>query len=106
LTGLIDSGEDPLAAISHRYARRAICPSKHAGITRRGEELVRQVKATGARGVIFIFLKFCDPHAFDYPYLKAMLADEGIPSLNIELGEGREGRGQLETRCEAFIEML
>jgi bcr-type benzoyl-CoA reductase subunit C len=106
LTGLIDTAADPLAAISQRYAGRAICPSKHAGITRRGEELVHQVKVAGAQGVIFIFLKFCDPHGFDYPYLKAMLADEGIPSLNIELGEGREGRGQLETRCGAFIEML
>jgi bcr-type benzoyl-CoA reductase subunit C len=106
LTGLIDTKEDPLPAISRRYAKRAICPSKHAGITRRGEELVRQVKATGAQGVIFIFLKFCDPHAFDYPYLKAMLADEEIPSLHIELEEGIEGQGQLETRCGAFIEML
>jgi benzoyl-CoA reductase subunit C len=106
LTGLIDTDLDPLSAISQRYARRAICPSKHAGITRRGEELVRQVKAAGARGVIFIFLKFCDPHAFDYPYLKAMLAEEGIASLLLELEEQSLSQGQLATRCEAFMEML
>lgn len=106
LTGLIDTQGDPLAAIAQRYARRAICPAKHAGIKRRGEELVRQAKAHGARGVIFIFLKFCDPHAFDYPYLKSMLADEGIPSLLIELEEQTANQGQLATRCEAFMEML
>lgn len=106
LTGLIDTGTDPLTAISQRYAGRAICPSKHAGINRRGEELVRQVKATRAEGVIFIFLKFCDPHAFDYPYLKTRLADEGIASLLIELEEQSVNQGQLATRCGAFIEML
>jgi bzd-type benzoyl-CoA reductase N subunit len=106
LTGRIETGKDPLGAIAARYARRAICPAKHAGVTRRGDELVRHAKACGAQGLIFVFLKFCDPHAFDYPYLKAMLAEAGLPSLVIELEEGAGGQGQLETRCEAFMEML
>ena len=37
---LIDTGSDPVAAIAERYASRAICPAKHAGITSRGDELV------------------------------------------------------------------
>lgn len=106
LTGLIDTEGDPVKAIARRYARRAICPAKHAGITRRGEALVRQVKAEGVQGVIFIFLKFCDPHSFDYPYLKAMLDEEGIPSLLVELEEQTANEGQLQTRFEAFMEML
>jgi bzd-type benzoyl-CoA reductase N subunit len=106
LTGLIDTTGDPVAAIAERYARRAICPAKHAGITSRGDDLVRQVKATQAEGVIFFFLKFCDPHAFDYPYLKSMLDEAGIPSLLIEVEEQTASQGQLQTRCEAFIEML
>jgi bzd-type benzoyl-CoA reductase N subunit len=108
LTGQIDTAGEPIAAIARRYARRAICPAKHAGITRRGDELVRQAGESGAQGVIFIFLKFCDPHAFDYPYLKAMLDAAGLPSLLIELEEGTQGQGQgqLQTRCEAFMEML
>jgi benzoyl-CoA reductase subunit C len=106
LTGPIEIDGDPVAAIARRYAERAICPAKHSGITARGDELVRQAKATGAQGVIFLFLKFCDPHAFDYPYLKQMLDDEGIPSLLVELEEQIPSEGQLQTRCEAFIEML
>jgi benzoyl-CoA reductase/2-hydroxyglutaryl-CoA dehydratase subunit BcrC/BadD/HgdB len=108
LTGRIEveSGTDPIAAISERYARRAICPAKHSGITGRGEELVRLARKERADGVIFVFLKFCDPHAFDYPYLKAMLDDVGIPSLLLELEEQNVSRGQLQTRCEAFVEML
>lgn len=106
LTGLIDGDDDPVKAIARRYARRAICPAKHAGITRRGDELVRQAKDHGVQGVIFIFLKFCDPHAFDYPYLKGMLDAEGIPCLLVELEEQTATQGQLQTRFEAFMEML
>lgn len=106
LTGLIDTGGNPIAAIADRYARRAICPAKHNGITRRGDELVRLAKAHQADGVIFIFLKFCDPHAFDYPYLKSMLDDAGIPNLLVELEEQTASQGQFQTRCEAFMEML
>jgi benzoyl-CoA reductase/2-hydroxyglutaryl-CoA dehydratase subunit BcrC/BadD/HgdB len=106
LTGLVDTGGDPIDAIAGRYARRAICPAKHAGITSRGEDLVRLAKASRAQGVIILFLKFCDPHAFDYPYLKSMLDAEGIPSLLVELEEQTASQGQFRTRCEAFMEML
>lgn len=106
LTGLIDTGQAPVAAIAQRYAERAICPAKHAGITIRGDNLVRLAKANRAQGVIFLFLKFCDPHAFDYPYLKSMLDAESIPSLLVELEEQTTTQGQFQTRCEAFMEML
>ena len=106
LTGRIDDTGDPIAAIAARYAQRAICPAKHAGITARGDELVRLAKTHRADGVIFVFLKFCDPHAFDYPYLKSMLDEAGIPSLLVELEEQTASQGQFQTRCEAFIEML
>jgi benzoyl-CoA reductase/2-hydroxyglutaryl-CoA dehydratase subunit BcrC/BadD/HgdB len=106
LTGRIDTDGDTVSAIAERYSRRAICPAKHAGITARGDDLVRMVGDSGAAGVVFIFLKFCDPHAFDYPYLKQMLGAEGIPSLLVELEDGLAGSGQLRTRVEAFIEMI
>lgn len=106
LTGLADTGGDPMVAIAERYARRAICPAKHAGITSRGDDLARLAKASRAQGVILLFLKFCDPHAFDYPYLKSRLTAEGIPCLLVELEEQTALQGQFQTRCEAFMEML
>ena len=106
LTGLVDTAGDPMDAIADRYARRAICPAKHAGITSRGDDLVRMVRKTRSQGVIILFLKFCDPHAFDYPYLKSMLDAEGIPSLLVEVEEQTASQGQFRTRCEAFMEML
>ncbi len=106
LTGQIGTAGDPISAIAERYAQRAICPAKHAGIAARGDELVRLAKKHRADGVIFFFLKFCDPHAFDYPHLKSRLDEAGIPSLLVELEEQTTSQGQFQTRCEAFIEML
>lgn len=104
--GPIPETEDPVAAIADRYLTRVVCPAKHAGIRRRGEYLIEHVKAQKADGVIFLFLKFCDPHAFDYPYMQKMLEEQGIPSMLFEIEDQLAGEGQLRTRTEAFIEML
>jgi bzd-type benzoyl-CoA reductase N subunit len=104
--GLVDESGDPLAAIAQRYRQRVVCPAKHAGIHNRGQYLLDKVKAYQADGVIFLLLKFCDPHGFDYPYMKAMLDKAGIPSLLFEIEDQISSEGQLRTRCEAFLEML
>jgi bzd-type benzoyl-CoA reductase N subunit len=99
-------GDDVFAIITRRIAGRNPCPAKHAGITRRGEHLVGLVKKSRAQGVIFIHLKFCDPHGFDYPYLKATLADHKIPCLLYEMEDNPAADGQFRTRVEAFAEMI
>ena len=104
--GIIDEKTDPIAAIADRYFERAVCPAKHAGLTDRGERLVALVKDEEADGVIFPLLKFCDPHAFDYPYIKEMLDREKIPSLLLEVEDRTQTGGQLATRLETFIQIL
>lgn len=104
--GVIDEKMDPLSAIADRYFERAVCPAKHAGLTQRGERLVALVKDEEASGVIFPLLKFCDPHAFDYPYIKEMLDREKIPSLLLEIEDQTRAGGQLQTRLETFIQIL
>jgi benzoyl-CoA reductase subunit C len=56
--------------------------------------------------VLFMLLKFCDPHSFDYPYLKDRLDREGVPSMLIEIEDKLPPEGQLKTRFEAFVESL
>jgi bzd-type benzoyl-CoA reductase N subunit len=104
--GQVDEEQPPLEALTQRYLRRVVCPAKHAGIHSRGQYLLDKVKQNRADGVIFLYLKFCDPHAFDYPYMKAMLDQAGIPSALFEIEDQFSSEGQLRTRCEAFIEML
>ena len=104
--GSIDLNADILQSIAGRYSERVVCPAKHSGLFPRGEHLVKIAKDNNAKGVIFLFLKFCDPHSFDYPYMKEMLDKEGIPSMLFEIEEQLPSEGQFKTRCEAFLEML
>jgi bzd-type benzoyl-CoA reductase N subunit len=100
------SGEDPVAALADRLIRRVPCPCKHNPTLDRGDDLLRRVEESRAQGVIFLLLKFCDPHAFDYPYLKGRLAEKSIPSLLLEIEPGSMPLGALDTRLKAFIETL
>jgi len=104
--GQIDTAGDIMAAVADRYAERIVCPAKHAGLYSRGDHVVHLAKEKNADGVIFLYLKFCDPHAFDYPYMREMLEQAGIPSMVFEIEDQLRSEGQFKTRCEAFIEML
>jgi bcr-type benzoyl-CoA reductase subunit C len=104
--GTIDLQDDPLRAIGQRYFERINCPAKHRDCFSRSTYLLKQVEKSRARGVIFVTLKFCDQHAFDYPYLKDFLDRAGIPSILLEIEEHQMSREQLQTRIEAFIELL
>jgi benzoyl-CoA reductase subunit C len=105
-SGLIDEKADPVTAIAGRHLERVVCPAKHRGLTDRADHLVRLVREKQAQGVIFFLLKFCDPHAFDYPYLKEALDREGITSMVIEVEDRLPADGQLRTRFETFVEMI
>jgi benzoyl-CoA reductase/2-hydroxyglutaryl-CoA dehydratase subunit BcrC/BadD/HgdB len=105
-SGSIDTGKEPIKAISERYLERIVCPAKHNGFTNRGENLTRIVKEKNAQGVIFIYLKFCDPQSFDYPYMKEYLDKAGVPNMLLEVEERLPSEGQLRTRFETFVEML
>ena len=104
--GLINTENDIFEAIADRYLKKISCPAKHSGLYSRGEHIVNLAKKSQADGVIFLHLKFCDPHAFDYPYIKSMLDKEDIPSLLFEIEDQLQSEGQYRTRCEAFMEML
>ena len=98
--------ENPINAITTRLLDRIICPAKHSSPLARGENIVSLAKKNKADGVIFMLLKFCDPHAFDYPYLKESLEREGIKTLLIEMDDQQQNSGQLATRFETFIHYI
>ena len=103
---LTQEDQAPMTAVACRYMRRSSCPAKHRGLFSRADHLIDQVRQSQADGVVFVLLKFCDPHAFDYPYLKAHLDGAGIRSLLLELDGTRDITGQTATRLETFIHML
>lgn len=103
---IVSDGTDPLARIAERLIQRVVCPAKHMDLDGRAQHIIRVVKEQNAAGVIFLLLKFCDPHAFDYPYIRQSLDDAGIPVMLMEINDSVSAGGQMKTRVEAFLEML
>ncbi|NNL78099.1 MAG: 2-hydroxyacyl-CoA dehydratase [Desulfobacterales bacterium] len=68
--------------------------------------MLKKVKESGADGVLFWYIKFCEPDAFDQPQLMKRLKDEGIPVASIDLELTMNQFDQLKTRINAFCEIL
>lgn len=92
--------------ITRRYYDRPHCPSKHKGTTARGEYILDLARRAKADGVIFLQLKFCDPHSFDYPYIRDMLEKAKLRTHLIEVEQTVAPSGQLRTKMQAFVETL
>lgn len=97
---------DPYVALAERQVAQipAACFTNQK--QDRKDFLLQKVRETGADGVIFVHLKFCEPENYDYPFLAETLNAAGIPSLRVETEVGGESLGQIRTRIGAFIEML
>jgi bcr-type benzoyl-CoA reductase subunit C len=68
--------------------------------------LMNKVKASGADGVLFWYVKFCEPDAFDRPQLMKYLKDAGIPAAFIDLELTMTNFDAARTRINAFCEIL
>ena len=97
---------DPIEALADRIVHRPLCAAKHSLDFDRGKFLETIIDNTNAKGVIFLLVKFCDPHSFDYPHLKDTAEKKGLPHMLIEMEMDNPSPGQVKTRIEAFIEML
>ncbi|MEW6186442.1 MAG: 2-hydroxyacyl-CoA dehydratase family protein, partial [Thermodesulfobacteriota bacterium] len=56
----------PLDALVDRYFSSYFCPTKYQGLRTHQEVLLKEIRASKARGVVFIFYKYCEPFYFDY----------------------------------------
>ncbi|MBN2331556.1 MAG: 2-hydroxyacyl-CoA dehydratase [Deltaproteobacteria bacterium] len=72
----------------------------------REQHVVEMVQAYQADGVIHYGLQFCQPYLIESMPMEQRLTDQGITTLRIETDYSMEDLGQLQTRIEAFVEML
>jgi len=75
-------------------------------IQERLDHLLRLCQTSGARGVVFYDVKFCEPELFDLPLLRKGLQEAGVPSVAIEVDLNDLLSHQSLTRIEAFLEMM
>jgi len=104
-TDLVDETLDPIEALAERYISGMPCTTKQDPNGKWADYLLSLVKESEAKGVIMLIVRFCEPHGFDYPYLKQSFAEAGVPLFLVET----ELRGALEpirTRLQAFTETL
>jgi len=103
---MVPEDTDPIEGLTNRYFTSFLCPTKYKGVHAHAETLVKEVQKSGAKGVIFLLYKYCEPHFFDYPDLKQALESKGIPTLLLEVEDPSYSVGQLKIRVQAFVEML
>ena len=68
--------------------------------------MVDKVKTSGASGVVFYTVKFCEPELFDLPDMRRRLKEAGIPSVHVEVDINDPLSHQTITRIGAFLEVL
>ena len=100
----ISSVEDGLRFIVEKYFGKSPCPTKHFPNDDRFNYVIEQ--ANDCDGVVFLLLKFCEPHFYDYPQLKERLEEMGKKVLPLELEFPIASYEQLRTRIEAFYEVM
>jgi len=96
---------DPMVALSERYLRKFPCARMTPGEDR-FEEVVNLAKAYRVDGVIQEMIRYCTPTAWERPWLRRRLEEEGFKVLPLEILYGAEGTGQLKIRIQAFLEMI
>ncbi|KPJ76559.1 MAG: hypothetical protein AMJ54_11120 [Deltaproteobacteria bacterium SG8_13] len=97
---------NPYEALTDRYFRLPVCPTRNSTLAQRVNRLLSLVGSTRAAGVIFYVVPFCDPELFDLPPLVAELKKQGVRTLVVEAGLNRQLSGQVAVRVEAFAEMI
>jgi bcr-type benzoyl-CoA reductase subunit C len=102
---VIEGAESPVKAIARRYLTNFPCARMFPSTERfeRILELIRQYKVDG---VLSENIRYCVPYAHDLPLLKDRLKEMNIPVLSLDIEYGTSGSGQVQTRVQAFLEMI
>ncbi len=97
---------EPIEMLAQMYLSRIPCPAFYKPGYDPAQVYIEKVKSGDVNGVIFLQTKFCDPYAFNYPYIRKRLEQEGIPSLLLEVEQNQPVPEAFRTRVEAFVETL
>lgn len=96
--------EGMVKALADRYLNiNCACFTPNKG---REEDIVRLTKEYGADGVVYYNLQFCHTYNIEYRQVEKALKEAWIPVIFIETDYSNDDTGQLQTRIEAFMEML
>jgi benzoyl-CoA reductase/2-hydroxyglutaryl-CoA dehydratase subunit BcrC/BadD/HgdB len=89
------------------YTNHGPCPTLLFTADRRVEYLIQMVKATQAKGVIFLGEKYCEHETLEFPFIEDKLKGNGIHVLTLEQSvDDRDNIAPMINRITAFAELL
>lgn len=98
-----DTGLDSLAL---KFSAMDNCSVLYDVEKKRVNLIVEQARQYGAKGVLVVLTKFCDPEEFDYPLIKKACEKENLPVLLVEVDRQMTNYEQARTMLEGFKDML
>lgn len=98
--------DDPLEALARKFSAMDNCSLLYDRDKKRIDYIVEQARQHGAKGVIVLMTKFCDPEEFDYVPIKRACDAAGLISLNVEVDRQMVNYEQANTMLQALKEML
>ena len=96
--------EEILDRIAERYLQIdcAVFTPNHERL----EHVIQMARDCHAQGVIHYAIQFCTPYLVETHKVERAMTREGIPFLRLETDYSMEDAAQLETRIQAFLELL
>ncbi len=104
-SGLVEQGHDPIRSLAERYLGKPPCP-RMPGIDKRMAYVSQIVQDYSIDGVIHSVVKFCDYDLFESPAIERDMRGRQVPVLVLENDYIWSDAGRMNTRIEAFVEML
>lgn len=101
-----DTAGCPVEALADKFARMDCCSVLYDADKKRADYLITMAKERGAKGIVVLMTKFCDPEEFDYVIIKKACETAGLPMVQIEVDRQMVNYEQAATAMQAFGEML
>ncbi len=102
----LENNKSPIENISKRLYYRLSCPRMMDDHERRLDFLKKEIKRANIEGVILQRINNCDLHGCDNMLFTHELKDLEIPVLNMDREFYQADTSRLQTRIEAFLEMI
>lgn len=104
-TDVTDLGKG-LDSLADKFSHIDNCSVLYDPEKKRIDMIVDNAIKYGAKGVIVVLTKFCDPEEFDYPLIKKACDAAGLPILLIEVDRQMGNFEQARTMIETFKEII
>lgn len=98
--------EGALQALAEKFAATDNCSVLYNVEKPRVNWIVEIAKARGAKGVVVVMTKFCDPEEFDFVMIKKACAAADLPLALVEVDRQMVQFEQVRTNLETFRDMI